>query len=119
MALFRKKDEQAEQDKEHMLQDPTSKNSKSSFNRAKFGESLRNINPTKHVHKLKGSMRWMLWIMKKVKKRGVAFPLFMIVVNTLYLVLGGLLFMFLERQPTVKISTPKELAELFDVLKVS
>lgn len=124
MSSFKKINAQ-EEDAEPILQDkPESEKPKSSFNTSRIGQSLRNINPTKHYHKhvhkrLKGSMKWMLWITKKVKNRGAAFPLFLIFVNTMYLVLGGLLFMLIERQPPVKINPSNELAEIFNILKVS
>lgn len=69
--------------------------------------------------KLKGSLKCLKWIQKKVQKKGAAFPLFMILLNTVYLTLGGLIFMAVERQPKIVVNTSQELVEIFDVLKVS
>lgn len=68
--------------------------------------------------KLKRSLRCVKWIQRKIQKRGAAFPLFMILLNAVYLTLGGLIFMFVERQPKVVVNTTQELVEIFDVLKV-
>ncbi|XP_031555214.1 potassium channel subfamily K member 18-like [Actinia tenebrosa] len=124
MPSFKKINEQEEEAEKILQEKPDSEKTKSSFNPTKIGQSLRKINPKKHyqkhVHKrLKGSMKWMLWITKKVQSRGAAFPLFLVLVNTLYLVLGGLLFMLLEKQPPVKINPSNELAEIFNILKNS
>ncbi|KAL9965936.1 hypothetical protein ACROYT_G029803 [Oculina patagonica] len=69
--------------------------------------------------KLKGSLKCLKWIQKKIQKKGAAFPLFMILLNTVYLTLGGLIFMAVERQPKVVVNTSQELVEIFDVLKNS
>lgn len=69
--------------------------------------------------KLKGTLKCLKWIQKKIQKRGAAFPLFMILLNTVYLTLGGLIFMAVERQPKIVVNTSQELVEIFDVLKVS
>ena len=68
--------------------------------------------------KLRRSLRCVKWIQKKIQKRGAAFPLFMILLNAVYLTLGGLIFMVVERQPKVVVNTTQELVEIFDVLKV-
>lgn len=68
--------------------------------------------------KLKGSLKCVKWIQKKIQKKGAAFPLFMILLNAVYLTLGGLIFMVVERQPKVVVNTSQELVEIFDVLKV-
>ena len=69
--------------------------------------------------KLKRSLKCLKWIQKKIQKKGAAFPLFMILLNTIYLTLGGLIFMAVEKQPKVVVNTSQELVEIFDVLKVS
>ncbi|XP_068686829.1 TWiK family of potassium channels protein 18-like [Montipora foliosa] len=69
--------------------------------------------------KLRRSLRCVKWIQKKIQKRGAAFPLFMILLNAVYLTLGGLIFMVVERQPKVVVNTTQELVEIFDVLKNS
>ena len=127
MATFQKINE-VDEENEKILQDEpenSEKSESSSFKPSKISQSLRKINPTKHYHehvqkRLKGSMKWMLWITKKIRNRGAAFPLYLILVNTLYLVLGGILFMLLEKQPDpVKITPSDELADIFNILKVS
>ena len=81
---------------------------------------LPNMNlPTIDRTKLKGSLKCLKWIQKKIQKKGAAFPLFMILLNTLYLTLGGLIFMAVEKQPKVVVNTSQELVEIFHVLKVS
>lgn len=75
--------------------------------------------PTIDRTKLKGSLKCIKWVQKKIQKKGAAFPLFMILLNAVYLTLGGLIFMAVERQPKVVINTTQELVEIFDVLKVS
>jgi len=81
---------------------------------------LPNMNlPTIDGTKLKGSLKCLKWIQKKIQKKGAAFPLFMILLNTIYLTLGGLIFMALEKQPKVVVNTSQELVEIFDVLKNS
>lgn len=77
--------------------------------------NLPNIDRTK----LKRSLKCLKWVQKKIQKKGAAFPLFMILLNALYLTLGGLIFMALERRPKVVVNTTQELVEIFDVLKVS
>jgi len=69
--------------------------------------------------KLKRSLKCLKWIQKKIQKKGAAFPLFMILLNTIYLTLGGFIFMAVEKQPKVVVNTSQELVEIFDVLKVS
>lgn len=81
---------------------------------------LPNMNlPSINTTKLKGSLKCLKWIQKKIQKKGAAFPLFMILLNAVYLTLGGLIFMALERQPKVVVNTSEDLVEIFDVLKVS
>ena len=81
---------------------------------------LPNMNlPTIDRTKLKGSLKCLKWIQKKIQKKGAAFPLFMILLNTVYLTLGGLVFMAVEKQPKVVVNTSQELVEIFNVLKVS
>lgn len=123
MPLF-KKDEETGEEQESMIDEDgkpkaKSKSLKSKLHPKKLRKSLKNIDTSKHVDKLKGSMKWLSWIAKKVRQRGAAFPLFMIAINTLYLVLGGLLFMAIEKTPKVQYSTTKELTNIFDILKVS
>ncbi|CAH3158579.1 unnamed protein product [Porites lobata] len=77
--------------------------------------NLPNIDRTK----LKRSLKCLKWVQKKIQKKGAAFPLFMILLNALYLTLGGLIFMALERRPKVVVNTTQELVEIFDVLKSS
>lgn len=81
---------------------------------------LPNMNlPSIDKTKIKGSLKCVKWIQKKIQKKGAAFPLFMILLNAAYLTLGGLLFMALERQPKVVVNTSQELVEIFNVLKNS
>ena len=81
---------------------------------------LPNMNlPTIDRTKLKRSLKCLKWIQKKIQKKGAAFPLFMILLNTIYLTLGGIIFMAVEKQPKVVVNTSQELVEIFDVLKVS
>ncbi|KAJ7378199.1 hypothetical protein OS493_024146 [Desmophyllum pertusum] len=81
---------------------------------------LPNMNlPSINTTKLKGSLKCLKWIQKKIQKKGAAFPLFMILLNAVYLTLGGLIFMALERQPKVVVNTSEDLVEIFDVLKNS
>lgn len=81
---------------------------------------LPNMNlPSIDKTKLAGSLKCVKWIQKKIQKKGAAFPLFMILLNTVYLTLGGLIFMALERQPKVVVNASQELVEIFNVLKVS
>lgn len=75
--------------------------------------------PTIDRTNLKRSLRCLKWIQKKIQKKGAAFPLFMIFLNTVYLTLGGLIFMAVERQPKVVVNSTQELVEIFDVLKKS
>lgn len=122
MPLF-KKDEEVGEEQETMLDkdsEPRSKTKsiKDKLHPAKMKKAIKNIDTSKHVDKLKGSVKWITWIMKKVRQRGAAFPLFMIAINTLYLVLGGLIFMAIERTPKVQYDTSKELTNIFDILKV-
>ena len=51
--------------------------------------------------KLKRSLKCLKWVQKKIQKKGAAFPLFMILLNALYLTLGGLIFMALEDRKSV------------------
>ena len=74
--------------------------------------------PSIDKQKVKGSLRCLRWIQKKIRRKGAAFPLFMIFLNIVYLTLGGLIFMAVERQPKVVTNTSQELIEIFDVLKV-
>ncbi|XP_074634050.1 potassium channel, subfamily K, member 16-like [Acropora palmata] len=88
------------------------------------GEDRKKILPSMNLPsidrtKLKRSLRCVKWIQRKIQKRGAAFPLFMILLNAVYLTLGGLIFMFVERQPKVVVNTTQELVEIFDVLKNS
>ncbi|EDO43464.1 predicted protein [Nematostella vectensis] len=69
--------------------------------------------------KIKGTLKCLTWVKKKIKKKGAIFPLFMILVNTIYLAIGGIIFMSLERSPKAKIDTSKDLIEIFSVLKRS
>lgn len=81
---------------------------------------LPNMNlPSIDRTKLKGSLKCLKWIQKKIQKKGAVFPLFMILLNAVYLTLGGLIFMAVERQPKVVVNTTQELVEIFDVLKNS
>lgn len=122
MPFFKTKEEdEAGEDQESMLDSKESKKKgfKSKLHPNKLKKSIKNIDASKHVDKLKGSMKWISWVTKKVRQRGAAFPLFMIGINTLYLVLGGLIFMAIEKTPKVEYNTSKELVNIFDILKVS
>ena len=68
--------------------------------------------------KLKGSLKCLKWVQKKIQKKGAAFPLFMILLNAVFLTLGGLIFMAIERQPKIVVNTTQELVDIFKVLKV-
>lgn len=81
-------------------------------------EDRKNILPSIDKDKLKGSLKCLTWVRKKIQKRGALFPVCMILLNAIYLTIGGAIFMALEAKPKPVVSTSQELAELFDILKV-
>lgn len=75
--------------------------------------------PKINTQKIKGSLKCLSWIQRKIKSKGAMFPLVMFLINVLYLTLGGLLFMALEKTPKPLVNTSQELVDLFNTLKVS
>ena len=75
--------------------------------------------PKINTEKLKGSLKCISWVQRKIQSKGILFPLFMVLLNALYLTLGGLIFMALERTPKPSVNSSQELVDLFDTLKVS
>lgn len=88
------------------------------FKKGGESEDRKNILPTFDKAKLKGSLKCLTWIKTKIQKRGAIFPICMILLNAIYLTIGGAIFMAIERQPMPVVNTSQELVQLFDILKV-
>ena len=75
--------------------------------------------PKINTKKLKGSLKCLSWVQRRIKSRGALFPVLMIFINGMYLTLGGLIFMALEKTPKPIVNSSQELVDLINTLKVS